>query len=74
MSTKKRCRREETLPEAPKSESEAQIQAPGGPQWPKRLARGGGKTQGKPNICPTNPYIALVFGPPWREDYRREVS
>ena len=42
MSTKKRCRREETLSEAPKSESEAQIQAPDGSQWPKGLVRGGG--------------------------------
>ena len=74
MSTKKHCRREETHPEAPKSESEAQIQAPGGPQWPKRLARGGGKTLDLPHIYPTNPYIAPVFGPPWREDYRREVN
>ena len=70
MSTKKHCRQEETLPEAPKSESEAQIQAPGGPQWPKRLVRGSGKS----NIYPGNPYIDSVFGPPWREDYRREVN
>ena len=72
MSTKKRCRCKKMVPDAAKSESQAQIQAPGVSQWPGMLARGGG--EGKTNIKEGKPHMDFVFGPPWREDYRREVN
>ena len=62
MGTKKRCRHEKMVSEASTSDSEAQIEETRQPPSSPAGLYGEG---GIGKIC--------VFGPPWREDYRREV-